>query len=295
MRLPKILRQWIDVLTHPHVPDTLMGNGVSYVEVGPPPGFDDLIPSLRQPKIEFGRCAITGQFGKCVAVDLGNITVDEPNPDAGYYIDDKGKVMPNAFRPAIFASQVTLSVEGLSRLAVYLGIAESPIPGITPAEIYQWEIQFKNGTTIRQFYHEGTEEKRNTEDLNCDIDWGQALSLTIRPHNQPEGSLPFYSYSVHSGDFFRNGVAITDLDYEVTDNDPTTFTIVYFKKVHHTFGTGVLPGSMERQFTGCHSTMLQVFGWADGGLAAVLDPDCTKSCCLIGIDERGEWRPYLYR
>jgi hypothetical protein len=270
----------------------------NYLAVGPPANFDDLAPMIRQPKIEFGRCAITGQFGKCVAVDLGSITVDEPNPKAGYHLNDAGEIEPNAFRPAIFASQVVLSEVGLLRLAAYVAGGESPIPGITPDEVYQWEVQRKDGSAQRQFYHEEAEEKRVTWDLNT-INWDEFLSLTVRPHNMPEGALPFYSYSLVTHDFMRNGVVIDDLDYYHDEDlpvpDDDEMKVVYFKKVHHTYGTAVHLGSMQRNFTGQHSTVLQVFGWAVGGIEAVIDPEAKTPCCLIGVDERGEWRPYLYR
>lgn len=242
---------------------------------------------LRLPKVVFGRCAITGEWGKCVTLDLGDICFQAPDTERGVEYDpETGKVNFTIWRPAVFNNQLTVSELGLKRLLEYAESQENPIPGVTPDLVYQWQVSYKNGSALTQFrMDEDSEVEVNSQDIN----FGEVSQFSIIPRF-PGGSLPTFTFVKESGKFFCDGASIDTMyegDYFLESE------LIYCRKVAHTWGSSVGPSGLDRQISNVHTTVLQIFGWRVGGFQAFSQKLDTPGC-IIAVDERGNWRPYDY-
>jgi hypothetical protein len=241
-------------------------------------------PDLRPPEVQFGRCCITREFGKVVAVDLGDIAIEAPVTDEGVeYNAETGEVTFNKWKPAVFATQALFSEEGLEMLLAWSRSQESPIPMITPELVYAWMVNYKNGSALAQF--RVGEDDKEIEVNSKEIDKAEAQSVTLSPRGNRD--LPIYSFAVDTGRFYRNGQEIdTDYDGEHPENAP----MVYGRKVTHTFGSSMGP-QLARTLISAHTTVLQLIGWHEAGMDG-LSPDRPGRCNIIAVDDRGNWRPW---
>lgn len=244
---------------------------------------------LRKPEVAFGRCAITGEWGKVVCVDLGNLSIEAPNTEKGVVYDPNTKqVNFTVWNPVVFEQQLSLSRNGLQMLMDFLDNEESPIPAITPDSVYQWTAMHTDGSVISQFfYDENTGEER--EQHSGVIRMNDLYELRLLPHGVDHSVLPQYTYVPSSNKFFRNGVEI-DVMYDA--ERPAEAQTVYCRHNTITMGSVLKPGSLSRALQLGHITVLQCIGWCVGGLDALSDPNAKK--CLICVDERGNWRPWKY-
>jgi hypothetical protein len=245
---------------------------------------------LRQPSVEFGRCIITGNYGKVVTLDLGDIAIDTPNPESAR-LNEEGKVVFDSWRPVIFGNMATISPDGLQLLLNYLNSQDNPIPSITPLLRYMWRILYKGGGAISQFEidpHTGVEIEHTTSD----IDFSSISEISLTPHYPDDNEiLPVFIFSSESGKIYYQGKPL-DTEYKGASFDPLKHQIIYARKVTHTFGSFKNPTGV-RGVSSVNSNVLQLLGWMEGGIIGMNDPSCEG--CVIAIDERGSWRPWVYR
>lgn len=242
---------------------------------------------LREPTVAFGRCSITGDWGKVVNIDTGDIAIEAPVTDSGVKYDPvTGEVEFTEWRPVVFAGQVSFSEAGLERLLAWAKDQSSPIPSITPNLVYKWQVLYKDGGALCQFEHDldGGEVEINSRN----IEWARGVQqISVVPRHTNEGSLPNYTYVPESGKFFCNGVEL-DVDYDGAM--PENAQVVYCRKVTHTFASA-MGEDLSRQLTTAHTTVLQILGWHVDGVPGV-EATNQNPCCLISIDPNGNWRPW---
>ncbi len=243
---------------------------------------------LREPKVTFGRCAITGEWGKVAAIDLGDISINVPNIDDGVLYDSETKAVTfTKARPVIFQNQALLSKAGLEKLIAYLDDQTNPIPSVTPELVYKWQVTYTDGSALSQF--KTRPETGEDEEINSrEIDFTRIAQLSVVPNfpaiPRAEG-LPTYTFVQQTGQIYRNGEVLDlmfDSDYK------SDATVIYARKVNITFGSGMIPNSLDRNIVAAHTSVLQLIGWKVGGLHG------DGPGCIIAIDERGNWRPYEY-
>jgi hypothetical protein len=238
---------------------------------------------LRQPKVVFGRCCLTGEWGKCVALDLGDISIQTPDTERGVEVDpESGEVKFKYWKPVVFENQATFSESGLKKLLDFMASQDNPIPGICPDLVYKWQAQFTDGSVMSQFVAapDGTE----TEIRSTDIPFDRVAQFSVVPRYVNEESLPTFTLVKETGKIFKAGEEI-DLMYDgeyLPDSD-----VVYARKVTHTWGSQMRSG-LDREITNTHTTVLQLLGWKVGGLKG------PGPGLIIAIDERGNWRPWEY-
>lgn len=244
---------------------------------------------LRKPEVAFGRCAITGEWGKVVCIDLGNISIESPNTEKGVSYDPStGQVNFSVWDPKVFEQQLSVSRNGLQMLMDFIDNEESPIPAITPESVYQWTAMHTDGSVISQFFYELNGDTEQEQD-SSNIRMSELHELRLLPHGVDNDVLPQYTYVPGSNKFFRNGVEI-DVMYD--GDRPADAVTVYCRHNTITMGSILKPGSLSRALQLGHITVLQCIGWCVGGIDALGDPNAKK--CLICVDERGNWRPWKY-
>jgi hypothetical protein len=240
---------------------------------------------LRSPQVVFGRCNLTGEMGKCIAIDLGDISIECPDCTRGVSLEEDGTVRFSIWKPRVFQQQVTLSPEGLRKLLAWSEDKRAPIPVVTPYLAYAWQIMYKSGSRLTQFYmnpETGEEVETNTRE----IDWDSVAIVELVSHYPGEKVLPRYTYVVATGKFYKE-----DSEIDVAYDDPfiTESRPFYARKVHHTFGSAMLKHSLNRSIQVQHSNILQLLGWRVGGVTEGRTP-----CCIIAVDDNGSWRPWNY-
>lgn len=240
---------------------------------------------LRQPTVVFGRCALTGEMGKCVALDLGDISIQCPDATRGVSVDDDGSVHFAVWKPKVFQQQLTVSPEGLRKLLGWAEGKDAPIPTVTPHLVYAWQIMFKDGSRLAQFYHNpetGEEEETNTRT----VDWDNVALIELVSHYPEETQLPRYTYVTASGKFYKE-----DEEIYTGYGDPflPEARPFYARKTTHTFGSIMIKRTLNRDIHVQKTTVLQLLGWRIGGVDEGVMP-----CCLIAVDEFGNWRPWHY-
>ncbi len=251
---------------------------------------------LRPPSAEFGRCVITGEFGSCVAIDLGDLSVNSPdcsrgvtldNPQFdtnGNYIENSGEVRFSVWRPHVIQQQLLISEDGLNRLLDFSRNNESVIPGITPNLEYIWSVLNIDGSGRKQFEIDPETDEEvevNTKELG---DYSQVAQITLEHHyNQ---ALPTYTFVASTGKIFKNG---EELDLAFDAPIPEGALPFYSRRVMHVWGSAMQYNSLSRSFTLGQTTVLQLIGWRVGGVGSGDAP-----CCIIAIDEQGGWRPWQY-
>ena len=247
--------------------------------------IDNLVPfrdDLRQPKISFGRCCLTGEWGKCVALDLGDISIQMPDIERGVEQDPESrKVRFKYWTPVVFQNQATFSEDGLKKLLNYMESQENPIPCVCPDLVYKWQAGYIDGTVISQFQAtaDGTEEEISFADIVLD----RVSQFSIVPRYVTEEVLPTYTLVKETGKIFKAGVEL-DLMYDGVYQPESD--IVYARKVTCTFTSQVQ--GLNRYITNTYTTVLQLLGWKIGGLKG------PGPGLIIAIDERGNWRPWEF-
>lgn len=242
---------------------------------------------LREPEIQFGRCSVTGEWGKVVAVDMGDIAIECPVTDSGVEVDPiTGEITFTKWKPAVFSSQATFSQEGLRLLQEWMQGRASPIPKIEPVLVYKWVVTYLDGSVLCQYI---TDAVGNEIEINSrEIQWDKGVSqISIIPRFTDEGSLPSFTFVTATGAFFKNGEQI-DVDYAGTY--PEDAQLVYARKVTHTFGS-VVGTQLARTLQSAHTTVLQLLGWHLDGVSG-LETGNQRPCCVIAVDDRGNWRPW---
>ena len=240
---------------------------------------------LRQPGIVFGRCNLTGEMGKCVSIDLGDISIECPDASRGVTVDDDGSVHFSIWKPRVFQQQLTLSPEGLRKLLAWSENQEAPIPTVTPHLVYAWQIMFKDGSRLTQFYtnpETGEEEENNTRI----VDWSNVAIIELVSHYPEETILPRYTFVTDTGKIYKE-----DQEIDLAYYDPFLpgAKPYYARKTTHTFGSIMLRRSLNRTIQVQKTSVLQLLGWRLAGVDEGISP-----CCLIAIDEFGSWRPWQY-
>lgn len=262
--------------------------GKTLVEIKSNPIVNDNIDfrdDLRKPQITFGRCGITGDFGPCIAVDVGEISVEAPDLERGIEKDlETGKYYPTAFKPITFETNFTVSKKGLELLLKALEENDGPVAAITPELIYQWDVLYSNGTRLRQFII-NPETMIEEEIKSSEINFDNVIQIDITPR-YIDSKLPIYTFVKETGKFYKNGEELNSqlgyLGEYIKDSK-----LVYARKVLITGYSNVPIGQLTRQF-GAMSSVVQLLGWRQHGL------EDEGAGCIIAIDERGEWRPSLY-
>jgi len=261
---------------------------VTPVEIPEDKKLQAFCDDLRQPKVTFGRCAITGEWGKVAAIDLGDISINVPNIEDGVLYDpDTKEVTFTKARPVIFQNQALISRTGLEKLIAYLDDQTNPIPSVTPELVYKWQVTYTDGSALSQFRTKvGTNDEE--EVISSEIDFPRIAQLSVVPNfpavPRAEG-LPTYTFVRETGQVYRNG-EVLDLMFDAVY--PAEIDIIYARKVNITFGSGMAPNSLDRNIVAAHTSVLQLLGWKVGGLHG------DGPGCIIAIDERGNWRPYEY-
>jgi hypothetical protein len=238
---------------------------------------------LRQPKIVFGRCALTGEWGKCVALDLGDICIQAPDTENGVTKDEEtGEFTFEYWKPVTFENQITLSESGLKMILAYAESQDNPIPSISPELLYKWQVSYDDGSALTQ-YRFNPETSQEEEVNSKEIDFARIAQLTVLPRYPGDTTLPTFTLVKETGKFFKDGSEI-DLMYDgayLPEAD-----IVYARKMTHTWGSQI--NGLDRGITTTHTTVLQLLGWKVGGLKG------PGPGCIIAIDDRGNWRPWEY-
>jgi hypothetical protein len=245
----------------------------------------DFRTDLRTPESVFGRCAFTGQWTKCVTIDLGDISVEAPDTTKGVHLDAAGVVTFDFWKPVIFNNQLTVSEDGLKAALKFLQDAENPIPGLSPVLVYGWYVMYTDGSAKKQFEYDpntGQEVESHTGDLN--LERIKEISLVPR-HNEDE--LPTYTFVKETGKFFKSGVEL-DLGYD--GKYIAESTVINARRVQATWGSTVNPSGLSRRIDMAHSNVLYMLGWKVGGMDGAKE----DAACVIGIDGKGRWRPYEY-
>lgn len=243
---------------------------------------------LREPKVTFGRCAITGEWGKVAAIDLGDISIDVPDIEEGVVYDEATKqVNFTKAKPVVFQNQALFSKEGLEKLIAYIDSQDNPIPVTTPELVYKWQVTYSDGSALSQF--RTSVESGEDEEINSNqIDFGRIAQVSIVSNFPAVGraeGLPTFTFVKETGQIYCNG-GLFDLMFDGEYRPDSE--VIYARKVNMTFGSGMVPGSLDRQIMNVHTSVLQLLGWKVGGLHG------EGPGCIIAIDERGNWRPYEY-
>jgi hypothetical protein len=238
-----------------------------------------LRPDIRPPELVFGRCAVTGEWGPCITIDLGNISIDAPviTEQVDYDPDTKAVVF-NKWEPVIFQQNLTVSRNGLAMLMNYLDSQENPIPAITPNLVYKFQIMHRDGSIVSQFEYD--ENGKESESDTKGVDWARVKEIRIVARYTDESQLPTYIFNCETGKFYQNGQEI-DTYYEKAM--PEGAIPFYARDTHLTFGSILKPNSLNRQIEVGSASVIQCLGW-----------ETKEARCIIGVDERGAWRPWKY-
>lgn len=240
---------------------------------------------LRDPHVTFGRCCITGEWGKVIAVDLGDISILTPDTENGVEYN-KGKVTFTKAIPKVFSNQATFSKSGLEKLMAFMDSQENPIPAVTPELVYMWQVTYPDGSGHSQFEVDpATFEEVEINSSVIDHSRVKQLSILPNPNVVKAQGLPTYTFVKETGKFFESGV---EIDTMYNSNYVNDSEVIYARKVNMTFGSAMITNSLDRGIQTVHSSVLQLIGWKVGGLQG------QGPGCIIAVDERGRWRPYDY-
>jgi hypothetical protein len=254
----------------------------NFLSVGENIPLPDVDLELKAPRIEFGRCSITGEFGPVISLHLGQFIVRSPKTDIGVEVDpNTGEVTFTEWNEDTADIRGVFSKRGLELMAEKLETSVSPIKPLSPELVYGWNVLFVDGSGISQF---GAEQEHH---------WGHVLERN-RPIKQvsylPRNSnLPVFTFDFETGIFYKSGEPI-DVGYP--PSTPMDRTVICARSVVQTWGsTGQLDGS--RSIEDFHGKVLYLLGWNFGGPGEMGNQN-TKPCCIIGIDYLGNWRPFKY-
>ena len=244
-----------------------------------PTSLEEILQANRRmPEVEFGRCAITGEWSKCITVDLGDMSILHP----GYMKHDSdGSEEWIEPETVVYSNQVTLSTQGLDALKGYLESQDNPIPLILPNLVYQWFVIFRNGESLTQFHYDETGsipvEEKFPLDRITDI-----IQVSLQPIEDTR--LPNYSFVWETGLFYCNG-QLLDTGYEDVYNPAKALPInTRFNSVM--FASAIKPNGLGRFINHAHNVTYSL-GWIGG---AWDNKEVPRN--LIAIDSTGEWREY---
>jgi hypothetical protein len=245
----------------------------------PTPSFR---PDLRPPAIQVGKCAVTGELGKVVAVDLGDLAVTMP----AHWLQDRDsrKYRKVPAETKTINAQVTLSQNGLRLLADWMDNQDNPIPAVKPDRCYQWQVLFRDGSALKELEYDGVGtivENRFPEERVHEVVQFSYVDASMR-------GLPTYTFDTRTGEFWKNGEKI-DLDFEERYlGDVPGCRLVQARQVHLLFGSsGYGANPLGRDIHVAYDNVLYVLGWKIGPY-----PETGVPSCLIAIDGQGNWRSY---
>lgn len=240
---------------------------------------------LRPPKVSFGRCIITGEWGKVVNLDPGDMILKFPNlaNDKIDYDPATGQVNFQEYEDMPIQTNISISAEGLKQLMDFVESEDNPIPPLSHDSVYMWSVLYKDGGGLRQFgYGEDTLEK---EFNSNEIEWERVAQFNVIPRENTD--LPTYTFVKESGKFFKNGI---EVDTEFDGDYDSGATLFYARKVTHTMSSGMAQDGLTRFIGGRHTSVLQLLGWHCGPRANVEDQSSTEKGFVLAIDERGSSR-----
>lgn len=244
---------------------------------------------LRQPAMQWGRCCVTGEWGPVIGIDLGDISIEAPLVDQGVIYDPVTKeVIFTKWRPARFEQQANFSLRGLEMLMNYMQNSSAPVPMITPELVYMWKVMYEDGTAQAQFQFDPIDCVER-EQHSGSIDFSRISQLSVTPRHVDESVLPTYTFDQASGKFYRAGV---EIDVEYDGVYPAGMEPYYARKVTHTWGS-VIGNKLAREIQDAATTVLQLIGWRTPGEDPV-KVESEGKCCVISIDDRGNWRAWKY-
>ena len=227
---------------------------------------------LEEPTVPFARCAITGEWAKVVAFRLEDAYFDVPDTDDGVIINDDGKPEFTKMKRYTIESKVTISADGLALLLNTLDSAPHPMKAVAPQLVYEWRVNYNDGTFLSQFmngeeYHGG------------DIEWDKATSMWLtHRHNK---ALPSYAFNIETGELTKNG-EILEIE-EGAPFAPGETEIVLCRQNTLVLESSVKDDSLDRDIECHHAITLYLLGWRQGN---------DGPGYIIAIDDRGEWRPF---
>ena len=224
-------------------------------------------PDRRKPMVTFGHCAITGEWGTVVSIDLGDLKIKAPE-------------IPNEEpQDIVYHSQLTVSAEGLRTLLQYVENSDNPIPEIVPDLAYQWSILYADGSGLNQYYYDDTMGQYLTYAFPLDRQ-SEIKQLSLIPRI---GGLPVFTYNAESSSFYVDGKEVSTEYVPMIPVDtrlPIVATINTINVSSHGFG------GLSRTFNAMHTATF-LLGFIGGGWG-----DNTKPRNIIAVDSKGFWRPY---
>jgi hypothetical protein len=196
-----------------------------------------------------------------------------------------GEVQFSQWHPTVFQQQLLVSTEGLKKLLSWADGQDVPIPTITPFLAYAWQLMYKDGSTLTQFWTD-PETNEERENLTRDIDWSRVNTFQIVSHYPEEKILPVYTFVPATGKIYKGD---DELDLAYDGIYPDNARPFYGRHNHHSMGSVMIKRSLDRAIQLQKSSILQLLGWITTDLGA--GPGL---CCLICVDETGEWRAWEY-
>lgn len=240
---------------------------------------------LRDPQMVFGRCTVTGEWGNCIALDLGPISIEAPDATRGVTLDEDGNVQFSVWNPYVFQNQLTISPAGLMLLLNWSEGKTASLPEIKPNLVYAWQIMFNDGARMCQ-YHIDPDTGEEVETNTREVDWSQVSQIDIVSHYPEERTLPVYTFITATGKIYKDNV---ELDLAYDEPMPEDASPCYARHNNHTYSSLMIQRSLSRDIIVQNSKIYQILGWRVGGLGSGVN-----LCCLIAIDEKGEWRAFEY-
>ncbi len=236
---------------------------------------------LRAPEVVFGRCCLTGEWGTCAALDLGDIVIEAPDTTKGVEIDPvTQEINFTVWKPVTFHNIGTFSKAGLQMLMDFMDEKGSVIPTLTPILYYMFKVLYTDGSCLTQFRIDPATEEE--EELHSGhIDFSRVSQISVVPHLVTDAELPTYTFDKSTGKFFKNG---QELDIEYDGIYPDNAEVFYAREVIHSLGS-TISGDMHRSIYPIRpASVVQLLGWKVPG-----GPQC-----VIGISDDGSWRGKWY-
>ena len=235
----------------------------------------------RDPEVTFGRCALTGEFGSVIALDLGDISIEAPDTSKGVTLGEDGSARFDHWRPVLFHNTATFGERGLEMLLDYLRNSDSPIPAITPDLQYGWQVYYKDGSGLSQFeIVDGEPVEVNSKEINK----SEIAQLSLTGHYDP--AMPVYTFVKETGKFYKNG---TEIDTGYDGSYDQSYETIYARSTSHHYGSVTLTAG-RRSISNAHTVVLYLIGWKENGLTAT-----DGKAHVIAVDERGQWRGWEFR
>lgn len=218
-------------------------------------------------QIQLAPCVVTGEFGKVIVTNLGEVKFELDNGETGA-VEVKGQ----------------FSEAGLEMMLRALRAAPLPIPPafeVIPQEVtknltYQWEAHYQNGQPLRQFDEAG-------EHHLGEVDLGKVLEFVVRPRDLAS-SLPWFKLdrfvglcrlesSLSSHTWQRLGLPLPEVP----------FHLQYQRRVTKVLLAGPQVGVVD----GYPTHVRHELGWK----VDTLHGDETETTFMIGIeDDDGSWQ-----